>query len=269
MSKRQQEQQYLANSDASAALGETPRTWPDQTANSGFDEVFSYASFMWDDPSPTLSTGWHSGFSNPSTDPLSFDESYLSTPSILDVPKGTYSSETCIVGESTPSSTVFQSSMASDESRLASYFAQSKAPPILALETTSRWSWMRKTLMSMSTKSSMVKQAIMTFAAFQMESSSQSSKPHQYLRYYASSKEQLKEILGTIRQDQMVLGVEMKHLLAVMFLLTYIDLLAEDVSEAHANLRESFATLQLVNTDSLGVTGILSSHPSADGYNIY
>lgn len=144
-----------------------------------------------------------------------------------------------------------------NESQLADFFAQSNAPPILApVETSSRWSRMRKMLIYMCGKSTMVKNAVMAFAAFQTHSPSDQNPTTIYSKYYDSSREKLIEVLAEIRKDQRVLAAELKHILAVVFLLTYIDLLADDVFKAHANLREAYDTLQLVKSGTLGITGL-------------
>lgn len=100
----------------------------------------------------------------------------------------------------------------------------------------------------------MVKNAVMAFAALQTHSPS-NQHPTIYTKYYNASREKLIEVLAEIRKDPRVMDAELKHILAVVFLLTYIDLLADDVFKAHANLREAYDALQLVKSGTLGITG--------------
>lgn len=231
-----------------------------------FSEIFNYASFLWDDSSPTLSSEWPTGPSPSLTSGAIVSHDQLQLP--FSITSHETSSKRTTVHEQffdpmelggTPGDHMYKSAYFTtfnNESQLADFFAQSNAPPILApVETSSRWSRMRKMLIYMCGNSTMVKNAVMAFAAFQTHSPSD-QKPTIYSKYYDSSREKLIEVLTEIRKDQRVLEAELKHILAVVFLLTYIDLLADDVFKAHANLREAYDTLQLVKSETLGITGL-------------
>jgi hypothetical protein len=157
------------------------------------------------------------------------------------------------------------------ESQLADYFARSAAPPILAtVETSSRWLWMRKELTSMTSSSRMVKYGVIAFVALELESSG-TLEPSTYTQYYQTAKAKLQECLKEICQDRKIILSQLRHILAVLFLLSYIDLLTKDVSNAHANLREGFNTLQMVEMESLSVTGneLSQSQLSSSTSNIF
>lgn len=141
------------------------------------------------------------------------------------------------------------------ESQLVEYFARSAAPPILAnVETNARWSWIRKEFISMTLTSRMVKSGVSAFVALELESP-WSLEPTAYTQYYRNAKEKLRDCLKEINEKQKILTVQFRHVLTVTFLLSYIDLLTKEVSNAHANLRACFIALQIVDIESLGVTG--------------
>lgn len=141
------------------------------------------------------------------------------------------------------------------ETQLAEYFSRSAAPPILAtVETSSRWLWMRKELTSMTASSHMVKFGVIAFVALELESAGALERST-YSQYYHIAKERLGDCLKEISHDCKAISSHLRHILAVLFLLSYIDLLTKDVSNAHANLRDGFNALQMVDIESLGVTG--------------
>lgn len=140
------------------------------------------------------------------------------------------------------------------ETQLAEYFARSAASPILAtVETSARWFGMRKQLTSMTSTSQMVKYGVIAFVALELESAG-TLEPATYTQYYRTTKERLEECLKDISRE--MISSQLRHILAVLFLLAYIDLLRKDVSKAYADLREGFHAMQMVEIDSLSVTGV-------------
>ncbi|KAJ5267039.1 hypothetical protein N7478_009847 [Penicillium angulare] len=222
--------------------------------NVSFSRMFNYASFMWDkhgspswgtldlSPSQDLipwSDASHSALSQPK---LPYTNLTLSTTTLSEVPQ--------VVSPSGSTHLPFGWS----EPQLAEYFARSAAPPILAtVETSAHWLWMRKELTSMTLSSRMVKSGVMAFVAMELESVG-SLEPASHTKYYHAAKEELEDSLSKINQDCRISTSQLRQILAVLFLLSYIDLLTMDVSKAHANLREGFNALQMVDIGSLGVT---------------
>jgi hypothetical protein len=226
-----------------------------------FNEIFNYASFLWDNDSPTLSFP---------TVPSPLDSINSSRVQLqLFIPSAI--SET---GRKTPQSAhrtpLFldnrwlggdanlspeASGINISETDLSEFFAHSNAPPILApVETSSRWSRMRKMLVYMCKKSDMVKNAVMAFAALQLESP-RSGRRTIYAQYYTFSRNMLTKILAEVTKDQNILTIELKHILATIFLLTYIGLLDDDVFKAHGNLRDAFQVIQRVRSEGLSIAG--------------
>lgn len=211
---------------------------------------------MWDDYSPTLSPGWETLDLNSSQELMPSSETSLSVPVSISMP---YTNSSLIDPLSDlngiPPNAPTHLAIGWSESQLAEYFARSAAPPILAtVETSSRWVWMRKELTLMTSTSRMVKFGVIAFVALELESAGALERST-YTQYYQIAKERLEECLREISNDHQAISSHLRHILAVLFLLSYIDLLTKNVSNAHANLREGFNALQMVNIGSLSVTG--------------
>ncbi|KAJ5690275.1 hypothetical protein N7462_004667 [Penicillium macrosclerotiorum] len=222
--------------------------------------MFKYASFLWDDYSAILSPGWDALDLSSSQDLVPWSDASLSTAASLPlIYSSTANASSAIMerqSKSSMSSPVgsSRSSILRSESQLAEYFARSAAPPILAsVETSARWCWMRNELTSMASISRMVKFGVFAYVALELESAG-ALEPATYPQYYRAAKGRLEDCLKSIIQDRKSISLHLRHILAVLFLLSYIDLLTKDVSNAHANLREGFYALQMVEMESLSIT---------------
>lgn len=224
-----------------------------------FNRIFNYASFMWDDYSPTISSSWDP-LNLTAQDMIPWSDVSFPPSAPLSLPCPPSAAANAVIERHSKSnlpSPVKSSRVPAgwSESQLAEYFAHSAAPPILAtVETNARWFWMRKELISMAASSRMVKFGVIAFVALELESD-QAVEPAAYLQYYRTAKEQLVDCLKEISRDRTTISSQLRHILAVLFLLSYIDLLTKDVSNAHANLREGFHALQMVDIESLSLTG--------------
>lgn len=137
---------------------------------------------------------------------------------------------------------------ASEEEILKDYFAQTVVPPIIAqVETQSKWSSTRQILITMSTNSSMVHYAILAFSDLLMKRT-QTANNFSRHRYYKRAKA---ELLRT-RKEQL-LGKDaaspasFDEMLAVLFFLSYIDLLESRIANAHENLKEAYSIFQQIS----------------------
>lgn len=229
-----------------------------------FNRIFNYASFMWDEYSPNMSPSWDTLDLSSSQELIPWSDTSLTVPMSLNFPYISPILNAATLVETPqvlPMDDSPRLSFGWSESQLAEYFARSAAPPILAtVETSAHWIWMRKELTSMTSTSRMVKSGVMAFVAMELESGG-SLEPASHSKYYQTAKERLEDCLRGIAQDRKISMLQLRHILAVLFLLSYIDLLTKDVAKAHANLREGFDALQMVNIDSLGVTGKLIQTP--------
>lgn len=226
-----------------------------------FNRMFNYASFMWDDYSSNLSPSWDLLDLSSSEDLVPWSDASLTGTTALTFQYSSPTTNGATLIDRQPKSSL-PSPMGStrlaigwSEAQLAEYFAHSAAPPILAtVETSARWCWMRKQLISMTSTSRMVKSGVIAFVALELESAG-ALEPATYTQYYLSAKQGLEECLRDISHDRKIILSQLRHILAVLFLLSYIDLLTKDVSKAHANLREGFNTLQMVEIETLCITG--------------
>lgn len=256
-------------SPAAEAAVQTRENLPED--DPAFDRMFNYASFMWDDYSPALSSSWDS-LNLTSQDMIPWSDVSLPLTAPLSLPFVSSAAVNPVIEQHSRSDSLFPAKSSRlpagwSESQLAEYFAHSAAPPILAtVETNARWFCMRKELISMASSSRMVKFGVIAFVALELESDG-AVEPAAYLQYYRTAKEKLGECLGEINRDRTMISSRLRHILAVLFLLSYIDLLTKDVSNAHANLREGFHALQMVDIESLGITGNFTPTVAGAGLN--
>lgn len=229
--------------------------------DSTFNRIFNYASFMWDDYSPSLSGSCDNFDLSTSQELHPWSDGSLSTSTPLELSHSNMVANDAFLLEQ-PAISLMPIPAGSprrlnrwNESQLAEYFTRSAAPPIVAtVETSARWFWMRKELISMASTSRMVKFGVIAFVALELELSG-TLEPATYTQYYRTAKLILEDFLKEASQDRNVFSSQIRHVLAVLFLLSYIDLLTKDVCNAHANLREGFNALQMVDVENLNVTG--------------
>lgn len=229
--------------------------------DSTFNRTFKYASFMWDDYSSNPSPSWDPLNNSPSQELALWSDisfigttpvSFRSTDSMTNDASVIYRQAKFNLSSPTISTRV---AIGWSETQLADYFAHSAAPPILeTVETSARWCWMRKQLISMTSTSPMVKSGVIAFVALELGAAG-TLEPATYTEHYRNAKDGLQECLREINHDHKMTLSQLRHILAVLFLLSYIDLLTKDVSNAHANLREGFNALQMVEIENLCVTG--------------
>jgi hypothetical protein len=229
--------------------------------DSAFNRMFNYASFMWDDYSSNLSPSWDTLDLSSSQELVPWSDASLTGTAALSFQCASSTTNNAALVDRQPESNLpspmgpTRLAIGWSEAQLAEYFAHSAAPPILAtVETSARWCWMRKQLISMTSTSRMVKSGVIAFVALELESAG-TLEPATYTQYYRNAKQGLEECLRDISHDRKIILSQLRHILAVLFLLSYIDLLTKDVSNAHANLREGFNALQMVETETLCVTG--------------
>lgn len=229
--------------------------------DSTFNRTFKYASFMWDDYSSNPSPSWDPLNISPSRElALWSDISFIGTTPVSLRSTDFTTNDASVIDRQAKfnlSSPTISTRVAIgwSEAQLADYFAHSAAPPILAtVETSARWCWMRKQLISMTSTSPMVKSGVIAFVALELGAAG-TLEPATYTENYRNAKDGLQECLREINHDHKMILSQLRHILAVLFLLSYIDLLTKDVSNAHANLREGFNALQMVEIENLCVTG--------------
>ncbi|KAF1953922.1 hypothetical protein CC80DRAFT_476815 [Byssothecium circinans] len=145
-----------------------------------------------------------------------------------------------------PFSTEGQPHTSGDDEYLVSTFLQMLMPPILTpVEIGPKWASTRAFFGSMAAESTMVRSAIMAFAAMQMQRSGLGNELKRDWRpLYDSASRQLSSALAKRRKLEDGGKESLKFILASIFLLTYTDLLTETLPRAHANLREAYTLIQ-------------------------
>ncbi|RYP17861.1 hypothetical protein DL765_004259 [Monosporascus sp. GIB2] len=210
-----------------------------------FDDVFNYASFMWDGNEIWESPNWgHQNLSMlDSTAPHP-----IATPSFSPTLSPPLGNTLEVAMSSTHSdgqpSMLDEHAVAlnvpSEDRVLLDYFVKSVVPPIIAqVETQSRWISMRQTLLSMSQSSSMLRNAILAFSALFL--SRQGELVGDTKEYYTRTASEL------ARHDQAAKSeskgreaARRAAVLAALFFLSYTDLLEGRIDLTHANLKKAY-----------------------------
>ncbi|KEF51461.1 uncharacterized protein A1O9_12378 [Exophiala aquamarina CBS 119918] len=181
-------------------------------------DLFDYASFLWDDPNP------------------------LSLPDFSVGPRNLpgVSNSLEIDSRAFVSSAFGKPLQLPDAGQLIDHFKQSDPPPILApIETPARWSFMRNHLVSMANTSQMVHQAILAFSSLQIQRQTDRLESD-FSSYYTRCQEEITKCLIEHDGEVEIVGARVQHVLAALFLLSYIDLVANRTNFAHVNLRKAF-----------------------------
>ena len=137
-----------------------------------------------------------------------------------------------------------------NEEFLLSSFLQMLMPPILTpVEVGPKWASTRAFFATMAAESSVVKSAIMAFAAMQMQRSGFDGDAAKldWRSLYDNAARQLPNRstkAQTAEKTDAASRAGLKHILAALFLLTYTDLLTETLPRAHANLRDAYTLIQ-------------------------
>ncbi|TPX11281.1 uncharacterized protein E0L32_001099 [Thyridium curvatum] len=220
------------------------------------DQLFDYASFMWDvsggDGFTTFSperaqTNFGSTGSDPWIDPWQSivnpsqpTNTNASTssggPKNKDLGLVRHSSNLDNASPTRPGMHHGPSQVAEDR-HLIDYFIRTVVPPILAeVETQKRWATMRQILISMSNNSAMVRCSILAFSSllyFRQTSPRQGHPQHHYetaMRDLMASDPSFHEGYSSARE----------HLLATLFFLIYVDILEDRMQMAHDNLKRAY-----------------------------
>lgn len=193
------------------------------------NELFNYASFMWDDPMIEAlfqpSCPRRDGDAFPTAASASIDPGFVSSPSSLILPNDQldfrFSPEArnsfTFPGQTERRSPLPCSGSTSENDALIEHFLRSVGPPILApVETGPKWTSMRALFASMTTASSMVCGAIMAFSALQL-------KVVDYRPFYAKTDEELSSFFETSTSSPEKVRDQLQYMLATIFLVTYID----------------------------------------------
>jgi hypothetical protein len=200
------------------------------------DEVFDYASFMWDSRDFWQQT-------NPEiSQSVGLDQQLV----LHHTPHITFRDPT-MAGESPETATRLTQPTVSEppvspgwSSRLMEYFAQSALPPILAeVETRKKWLVMRQAVMEMASTSRLVRCAILAFSDVLLARSDNSWIPSQNDHYQGAVAE-MESCTSPLTQH----SHRRECFLAALFFLSYVDILESRLVAAHSNLERAYRIFQ-------------------------
>ncbi|KAF5007869.1 hypothetical protein FDECE_5784 [Fusarium decemcellulare] len=254
--------------DADAAVSSTPAQAPQPDATSVgstdspgienpgvIDQMFDYASFMWDtsdvigplspetdirinsfDSACPSMNRWSDTACNPETLGTKEMSQPTTNPSSCHLPHQTPSTRNGVAMDRTTSVKLVE------DCELINYFVRSVLPPILAeVETQKRWSDMRQVIVSMSNASSMVRYSVLAFTNLLYCRGQASSiiSPSHYYQHALKELVALENIASGTGQADM-----RKYCLATIFFLCYVDIIDDRVESAHIHLKRAFNVFQ-------------------------
>ncbi|RGP78487.1 transcription factor [Fusarium longipes] len=206
------------------------------------DEVFDYASFMWDygdfwqqaSPEMHQNQGPEAPMLSAQSQVAFPDRTAFATP--LQAPSITHSND----------------SRATDtrdgSEKLMEFFASSVNPPIIAeVETQKKWISMRQIVIGMANVSPMVRYSIMAFSDLLLSRKdgnwTMSDEDH-----YQRGVTEVTSHDGVPMSEH---SRDREHLLAALFFLSYIDILESRLDAAHSNLKRAYTLFQASNKHGL------------------
>ncbi|KAI5237081.1 hypothetical protein E4T43_08203 [Aureobasidium subglaciale] len=135
------------------------------------------------------------------------------------------------------------------EQLLLDYFEHSTVPPILApVETQQQWSIMRRYFVVMASESSMVRSALLSFAALLLRRLQHTHSNNESQRHHQDSAHHLSCHAGTDDSTR----PQREHLLATCFFLSYVDILEGRTEAAHGSLKEAYTIFDKADKTSFG-----------------
>ncbi|EWG47400.1 hypothetical protein FVEG_07521 [Fusarium verticillioides 7600] len=206
------------------------------------DEVFDYASFMWD-----YGDFWQNA------SPETQQHQGLETNMLAAQSQITFPDRTAFAAP-LPAPSLTQSTGSRDQdttdasTKLVEFFASSVNPPIIAeVETQKKWVSMRQAVVEMARISPMVRHAIMAFSNLLLSRRdgnwTMSDEDH-----YQRGVTEVASHDGTSMSEH---SPAREYLLAALFFLSYIDILESRLDAAHSNLKRAYTLFQSSNKHGL------------------
>lgn len=230
-------------------------------AEQAVDQMFDYASFMWDggDMWPTSTDfGVASALPPPTVPSVYHEQSAAQLPHRspdVSFPDGglvAAPSEPCTRSDTSPGTQDGGEALpTSDAHRLMDYFIHAVTPPILAeVETQKKWFAMRQVLVKRASASRMVRWAVLAFSNLLL--------CRRDGAWMASSNNYYESAAAEVQASDGALSSLVEHsarredLLATLFFLSYVDILEGRLDAAHSNLKRAFAIFQNGREGSFG-----------------
>ncbi|KAI0022675.1 fungal-specific transcription factor domain-containing protein [Xylariomycetidae sp. FL0641] len=242
-----------------------PATAAAASFQESFDDVFNYASFMWDGPDLWKPpSAWGQQQQDLAVVDQTVPQNPLMPPSFsntLSPPVGNGSNggfevlavtsnqsdglPAALEDNNNNNNNFIPPNLPSEGRVLLDYFVQSVVPPIIAqVETQSRWAHMRQALMSMSRSCAMLRNAILAFSSLLL--SRQGEFPADGTqKHYAQAVSDLAGLDEAVQNGQEgEAAANRAAVLATLFLLSYTDLLEGRNELTHANLEKAYDVYQ-------------------------
>ncbi|KAI6091346.1 fungal-specific transcription factor domain-containing protein [Hypoxylon rubiginosum] len=237
------------DSNANSRIPSRPTLPSTSSVQESFDDVFNYASFLWDGSEVSRPSPWDLqdlSMADQVVSNMTMTSSFSGNLSpqignIFEAPVVSSNSDDCAALEQNPK-------IPSGDQALLDYFVQSVVPPIIAqVETQSKWASMRQVLMSMSRSSPMLRSALLTFSSLLLSKKGESSFDTTR-EYYAQTLDELAKPDEAGRREAPGRAAR----LAALFFLSYTDLLGDRIALTHANLKRAFDVYQSSDKTQLG-----------------
>ncbi|KAJ4263020.1 hypothetical protein NW762_006633 [Fusarium torreyae] len=209
------------------------------------DEVFDYASFMWD-----YGDFWQQTSPDMHQNP-GLEAHILAAHSQITFPDRTAFATPApapSLTQSIDSQEKGTNSEGDGSEKLLEFFANSVNPPIIAeVETQKKWLTMRQAVVEMANVSPMVRHAIMAFSNLLLSRRdgtwTMSEQDH-----YQQGVAEVASNDGAAMSEH---SPAREYLLAALFFLSYIDILESQLEAAHSNLKRAYSLFQGSNKTSL------------------
>ncbi|RDL33018.1 uncharacterized protein BP5553_08457 [Venustampulla echinocandica] len=246
------------------------------TNDNSFNDIFNYASFMWDPnlqehmiqpkgwrplgvPEMEIDHGnsieWPSMEGSNSMLVSPFSSTRQDIPTNWNSTAENHISPSNSAGANIDSSAALMSLDNAGEKELMDYFIRSVVPPIIAqVETQLKWSSMRQLFISMSATSPMVRYAVLAFSELLMRR--ERGVPPQYEQYYQMGAAEVQRYsTGQSPGNDGMSATTFECVLATLFLLSYIDLLECGTRNAHAHLKQAYDVSSKADKSQFRVVG--------------
>ncbi|KAL0931275.1 C6 finger domain protein [Colletotrichum truncatum] len=232
------------------------------------DEIFDYASFMWDAGDAWQQVSPDSG-QQMSLDgqvlrpqytslPIGGQSTAFMSPSNLNFPGRAVAEDLPNPSGMTDASSQSEQAMAlqvqTEDDRLMDYFSRVVVPPILAeVETQKKWLAIRQVVVDMTRASQMVKWAVLAFSNLMLsrrEGAWLASSEDYYQRAVAGVTAYGED--SSPREDSR--SSRREHLLATLFFLSYVDILRGQIKAADSFLKRAYSVFQQGDKGSFAAT---------------
>ncbi|KAL1845645.1 hypothetical protein Plec18170_009632 [Paecilomyces lecythidis] len=206
----------------------------DPMNSTGVDQIFDYASFMWDVgdvlQQASFGTGPILGLDGEDSQAGRFVRST--------------STEVAIHDKSSPGTSCLTDPAPTENHRLMDYFIHAVTPPILAeVEAQKKWLAMRQVLVGMASASRMVRWAVLAFSNLILV-----RREGHWLRsqqnHYDNALAEVSSSAGAEVKDLSQRSPHRENLFATLFLLSYVDILEGRIEAAHSNLKRAYTIFQ-------------------------